>query len=313
MARSPDGDAAFWENPFSGSQKMTTKQQSKNKTFNFKSGSITCGQKTRLMGILNVTPDSFSDGGVFTDQNHAVSHAVNMIENGADIIDIGGESTRPGAPPVSLKNELKRVIPIISKLKSVVPESIISIDTTKPEVANAALSEGADIINDISGLQFSPEIADIAAKYNAGLILMHMRGTPATMKQLCSYNNLVLEICQFMENSADLAIARGVKKENIILDPGIGFAKNSNQNIEIIRSIAKFANLGYPLLVAPSRKSFIGEILNQPNPEKRIWGTAGAVAWLAMHNVDFIRIHDVREMNELLSVIEAINLQVSEK
>ncbi len=258
------------------------------------------------MGILNVTPDSFSDGGNFIDKKQAVEHAVEMFESGAEIIDIGGESTRPGAPSVDPAEEIRRVVPIVTELKSVNQDIIISVDTRKFEVASAALSEGAEIINDVSGLQHSPEIANIAAEYNAGLILMHMRGTPATMKSLCDYNDLTGEICQFLTGAANFAISEGINRENIMLDPGIGFAKNTSQNLEIMAKIAEFANLGYPLLAGPSRKSFIGETLNEADPEKRIGGTAGAVAWLAMQRVDVVRVHDVREMYDLIRIIEAI-------
>ncbi len=276
------------------------------KYFKFRDRQFECGKKTRLMGILNVTPDSFSDGGNFNNRVQAVAHAVEMFESGAEIIDIGGESTRPGAPEVNTEEELKRVIPVISELKSINSDIIISVDTTKPEVASAALSEGADIINDVSGLQYSTELANIAAEYNAGLILMHMRGTPATMKQLCKYNDLIGEISDFLVNSANLAIKKGVNKESIMLDPGIGFAKNTQQNLEIMEKIAKFANLNYPLLVGPSRKSFIGETLGISEPEKRIWGTAGIIAWLTMHKVEVVRVHDVKEMNGVIEIVKAI-------
>ena len=256
--------------------------------FKFKNREFECGEISRLMGILNVTPDSFSDGSQFVDLQQAVDHAIDMHESGAEIIDIGGESTRPGAPEVSVEEEIKRVIPILTKIKSIKPEIVISIDTTKGEVAEAALSEGADIINDISGLQHDPEIANIAAKHNAGLILMHMRGTPATMNSLRSYDDLICDIRKFLKNAAKTAIKAGVARENIMLDPGIGFAKDFQQNIEIIKKIADFADLDYPLLVGPSRKSFIGELLEENNPQKRIFGTAGAIAWLAMKKIDFI-------------------------
>lgn len=276
------------------------------KKFKFRDRFFECGIRTRLMGILNVTPDSFSDGGSFTDTERAVDHAIEMINNGAEIIDIGGESTRPGAPEIDEKEELNRILPVVKELKKRAPESIISIDTTKAEVASATLAEGADIINDVSGLQRDPEIANIAAKYRAGLIIMHMRGTPATMKQLTNYDNMLCEVRTFLENSANIATLRGVKKENIMIDPGIGFAKNTQQNIEIIREIAKFAESSYPLLVGPSRKNFIGDILEEPNPEKRLWGTAATVAYLAMQKVDLIRVHDVKEMREVIQVFERL-------
>lgn len=273
--------------------------------FKFKNKQFECGQTTRLMGILNVTPDSFSDGSEYTDTQCAVEHAFEMHANGAEIIDVGGESTRPGAPEVSVEEEIKRVIPVLAKIKSNHPEIVLSIDTTKSEVAEAALKEGADILNDISGLQLDSKIADLAAEYNAGLILMHMRGTPANMKTLCDYENLIEEIKQFLSTAANQANQAGVPKENIMLDPGLGFAKNPSQNIGIMQKIADFANLGYPLLVGPSRKSFIGEILDEPDPKKRIWGTAGAIAWLAMRKIAFVRIHDVKEMNDVVKVIQA--------
>ena len=274
--------------------------------FKFKNREFECGKSSRLMGILNVTPDSFSDGSQFLDSEQAIDHALAMHEAGADIIDIGGESTRPGAPEVSLEEEIKRVIPILTKLKSLKPEIVVSIDTTKSGLAEIALKEGADIINDISGLQNDPEIANYAAKHNAGLILMHMRGTPATMNSLRDYDYLICEIRNFLENAAEKAIAAGVPQENIMLDPGIGFAKDSEQNIQIIREIDSFAVTGYPLLAGPSRKSFIGDILDEGDPDKRVWGTAGAIAWLAMKKVDFIRVHDVKEMHDVIAVIQAL-------
>lgn len=273
--------------------------------FKFKNKKIIC-DKTRLMGILNVTPDSFSDGSRYIEPQQAVDHAFEMCEAGAEIIDIGGESTRPGAPDISAEEEIKRVIPVLTRIKSLNPEIVISIDTTKSQVANAALKEGADIINDISGLQYDPEIAKLAAEHNAGLILMHLRGTPATMNSLRNYDDLICEIRNFLENAAAKAITNGLSRENIMLDPGIGFAKDSAQNMEIMKEIESFTSLGYPLLVGPSRKSFIGEILNASDPQKRIWGTAGAVAWLAMKKIPFIRVHDVKEMQDVIKVIQAI-------
>lgn len=271
--------------------------------FKFKNRQFECS-KSHLMGILNVTPDSFSDGSEFNDPRQAVDHAVAMHEAGAEIIDIGGESTRPGALEISVEEEINRVIPVVSKLKTTHPEIVISIDTTKASVAEAAMQEGADIINDISGLQYDPAIANIAAEYNAGLILMHMRGTPATMKALCVYDDLIAEIKTFLVDAVAKAVSADLPKENIILDPGIGFAKTPAQNIEIMQHIADFADLGYPLLVGPSRKSFIGKILNETEPKKRIWGTAGAIAYLVMKKIAFIRVHDVREMQDVVKVIQ---------
>ena len=275
-----------------------------NSNFCFRERSFQTGKKTRIMGILNVTPDSFSDGGCFVDTEKAVSHALQMLKDGADVIDVGGESTRPGAPAVSVQEELDRVLPVIREIRNASKDAIISIDTTKPEVARSAIEAGADILNDVSGLKFNPEIANVAAEFNSGLILMHMRGNPATMQTMCNYKDLITEISEELEVSANSALSRGVPKENIMLDPGIGFAKNAEQNIEIMKNIAKFAKLGYPLLVGPSRKSFIGHIINESDPSKRIWGTGGAVAVLAVNKVDLIRVHDVKEMHDLLKVFD---------
>lgn len=270
----------------------------KNKKFIYK-------KKPFLMGILNVTPDSFSDGGKYTSAEYAKNEAIKMLNNGADIIDIGGESTRPGAEEISIDEEIHRVVPVIKLIKRESQECSISIDTRKSQVAEAAIEAGADIINDISGLQFDPKIADIAAKYNCGLILMHMRGNPDTMQNMenTTYSDLTKEVNDFLVNAADTAINKGVKINSIILDPGIGFSKTFSQNIELIKNIDIIKESNYPILVGPSRKSFIGEILKENNPIKRNWGTAGAIAWLASKNVEFLRIHDVKEINQLLTVL----------
>jgi len=278
----------------------------KNKFFKFRNSQFELLGKSRIMGILNVTPDSFSDGNQYIDLHEAVAHAIDMLKNGADIIDIGGESTRPGAVAVSDKEELRRVIPVLKALKSKVPNAVISVDTTKSSVAKVALSEGADIINDISGLTYDIGIADLVAEHKAGLILMHTRGNPDNMLDLTDYSNLIPEITEFLSRASEVAISRGVDRENIILDPGIGFAKTHVQNLEIIKKIKIFEETGYPILVGPSRKSFIGAVLNQKNPENRIWGTGAVVAWLARENISFIRVHDVREMREIISLTESI-------
>ena len=276
------------------------------KFFKFKDSSIELGNKTLIMGILNVTPDSFSDGNKYISVNAAVERACEMLEEGADIIDIGGESTRPGAPSVSLSEEINRVIPVINKLKDSKTECIISVDTTKHKLAEEAILAGADIINDISGLQFDPLIAEIAAKHQAGLILMHTKGTPSNMMQEDQYENLIEEVKEFLFSAAKKAEGYGLAKENIMLDPGIGFAKNHLQNIELINNIKAFKDLKYPLLVGPSRKSFIGEILKQKNPTKRIFGTAAVIAWLVLQGVECVRVHDIIQMNEVVSTLESI-------
>jgi len=276
------------------------------KKFCFKNTVLKLNATPRIMGILNVTPDSFSDGSKFYDVDKALQHGAFMYEQGADIIDVGGESTRPGAQIISPEEEINRVVPVVCGLKKKIPGAVISVDTTKSSVAYAALEAGADIINDISGLSFDPEIANAVAEYNAGLILMHTRGTPETMLELTDYSDLIYDISRFLLNAIDTAVSRGVKQESIIIDPGIGFAKNHLQNLEILNKISDFIALGYPLLVGPSRKSFIGEVLKQPDPEKRIFGTAAVSAWLAMNKVDFIRVHDVSEMKDVISLIESI-------
>lgn len=258
------------------------------------------------MGVLNVTPDSFSNGGLYFTEEEALRHAIQMLDDGADIIDIGGESTRPGAQEVMPDEELKRILPVIIKLKKERPDCVISVDTRKPDVALETVCAGADIINDISGLQYSERIAEIAAKYKTGLVLMHMRGTPQTMQayENLEYNELITDICKFLKNAAATAVSIGVPSNCIVLDPGIGFSKNVAQNLEITAKISRIKELGFPVLAGPSRKSFIGKILSEDIPDKRVWGTAGAAAWLALKKTDIIRVHDVREICQVLTVFE---------
>jgi dihydropteroate synthase len=268
-------------------------------------------QKSRLMGVVNVTPDSFSDGGLWIDPQCAVEHAVELLHAGAEIIDIGGESTRPGADFIPVDEEISRVVPVIAGLKKLEPDCIISIDTRKSEVAKAALQAGATVLNDISGLEFSPDMAQIAAQYDASLVIMHMRGTPDTMQNAENlvYDNVVDEVCGFLECAAAKAVKAGVTPGKIIVDPGIGFSKSYEQNIELLTNIDKVKVLGYRVLVGPSRKAFIGQTLNIADPEERKWGTAGVVAYLAMRGIDIIRIHDVREMAEMLQMLQCLSLR----
>ena len=276
----------------------------------FNGGSLSFEFVPKIMGILNVTPDSFSDGGCFHDLECAVERALEMLDSGVDVIDIGGESTRPGAEFVSIEEEIARVVPVIKKLKQAHPKCVLSIDTMKYETAKAALDVGVDIINDVTGLRNSPEIANLVAEKGAGLILMHMRGTPATMKSLTKYNDVVADVSKALLESAKIAESAGVQRESIMLDPGLGFAKNTIQNLEILRRICEFRKLGYPLLVGPSRKSFIGDVLAidgvVPPPEERKWGTAAVVAWLTIHNVELIRVHDACESREVVKIIRSI-------
>ncbi len=275
--------------------------------FLFRCGNYTfdLSQKTLIMGVLNVTPDSFSDGGKFLKLSDAVSQAVQMTADGADIIDIGGESTKPGAEPVSAKEELRRVLPVIRKLvkKVNVP---ISIDTYKAEVAEAALSEGASIVNDISGFRFDRKIAKTAARHRAGAVLMHILGTPRDMQSKPAYRNIIKEISDYLKESAGIALRAGVRKESILLDPGIGFGKTIAHNLMLIKKLGEFRKPGYPVLVGPSRKSFIGKILNLPAGE-RLEGTLAAVSACVLNGASVVRVHDVKETARAVRIIDAIN------
>ncbi len=257
-----------------------------------------------LMGIVNVTPDSFSDGGAFFDRDTAVRHCLKLYDEGAAIIDIGGESTRPNAAEVSIEEEINRVVPVISELKNIKPEIIISVDTRKAEVAKAAVEAGADIINDVSGLEHSPEIAEIAAQNNSGLILMHMRGCPENMQapENLVYEDIISEVADFLTRAAQKALDCGVKRENIILDPGIGFSKNVKQNMLLIKGIRQLKANGYAVLVGHSRKSFIGSLLNRDKPEDRQAGTIAVSLYLASQEVEILRVHDVRENMDALKM-----------
>lgn len=260
-----------------------------------------------IMGILNVTPDSFSDGGRFTHVETAVAHALQMVEQGADIIDIGAESTRPGAPPVSSDEELRRLLPVLEQLSGRI-QVPISIDTWKAPVAEAALSAGAEIINDISGLTFDPALAEVVANHRAGLVLMHTRGTPATMQQDTGYQDLLGEIADFLQASLQTALAAGLSPEQLVLDPGIGlsFGKDTDGNLEILRRLLELAGLGYPLLVGSSRKRFIGTVLGREKHDERLFGTAATVALAVAHGAHILRVHDVRAMRDVADMTHSI-------
>jgi dihydropteroate synthase len=263
------------------------------------------GTRTYLMGIINVTPDSFSDGGEFNTVEAAVKQTEFAIANGADIIDIGGQSTRPGAEIISIDEELNRVIPVIRAIreKTDIP---ISIDTTVAIVAEAAIASGADIVNDISGATADAEMLKTVAKYNAAIVLMHSRGTPKTMQQMTDYQNLLEEIYQFLDLRIKAAINLGIKPENIIIDLGIGFAKTCQQNIDLLKNIAKFKSLQTPILIGTSRKSFIGHLLNKTNPKERIWGTAATCCAAIANGTDLLRIHDVAEMYDVCRTADVL-------
>jgi len=270
------------------------------------------GERTLIMGILNVTPNSFSDGGQFISLDAALAHAEQMISEGADIIDVGGESTRPGGEPVTVAEEIKRVVPVIEALaqRTGIP---ISVDTTKSEVARVALDAGAAIVNDISALRFDFYVADAVALAGAGLVLMHSRGTPATMHRLPPVADIMHEVTHSLGASINMAERRGVQRESIVIDPGIGFGKSQEQNLELLANldqlIAAFPN--YPLLIGTSRKSFIGRLLadesGTPAPaEDRLHGTLATITTAVLHGTHIVRAHDVKAAAETIRVAEAI-------
>src|SRR5688572_810245 len=261
------------------------------------------GSKTLIMGVLNVTPDSFSDGGLYANPEQAVARAWQIAEDGADILDIGGESTRPGSQAVSADEELRRLLPVLEGLTSEYPIPI-SVDTSKVEVARAALERGASLINDVTGLQKDPRIGEEVARFEAALILMHMRGEPGTMQLLSPSPDILAEIEAWAEESVARAQKSGVSSTKIILDPGIGFGKTVTQNLEIILEAGRLGNLGFPLLFGTSRKSFIGKILNRATGE-RIWGTAATVAASIIYGAHMVRVHDVAAMRDVARVIDA--------
>lgn len=258
-----------------------------------------------IMGILNITPDSFSDGNLFIDPQRAIDRAFVLAEEGADIIDIGGESTRPGALPVSAADEIKRVIPVISGLADKI-NCALSIDTWKSSVAHEAIAAGAEIINDISGFTFDGQMASVAAQSGAGVVLMHTSGTPQLMQSKTVYDDLVGEIMQSLWHSVSLASEAGISLERIAVDPGIGFGKEAGQNLEILRRLREFTSLGLPVLAGPSRKSFIGRILNR-DLDQRLHGTAASVALAVANGAAILRVHDVREMRDVADMAYAIS------
>lgn len=262
------------------------------------------GQKTWLMGVLNVTPDSFSDGGFFLDKEKAVKKGLEMEAEGAQIIDVGGESSRPGSDPVSLEEEFLRVIPVITGLREK-SQIFISIDTTKAAVAEQALAAGADIINDISAGRFDENMFSLAAEKKVPIILMHMQGKPKTMQKNPSYSNLTAEIKDFLEERISAALESGIESEQIILDPGIGFGKNLFHNLEILRKLEFLNEFRRPLLLGVSRKSFIGEILSLP-PDKRLEGTLAACIIGISKGAHILRVHDLKEVKKAVEVAEAI-------
>jgi dihydropteroate synthase len=265
---------------------------------------LTLGEGVLVMGVLNVTPDSFSDGGRYLDVGKAVARAKSMEKDGADIIDIGGESTRPGARKVPAREELRRVLPVIGALSSRL-RIPISIDTYKSQVAREAIDAGAVMVNDITALRGDEKMTSIVAESGVPAVLMHMRGTSGTMQRNPHYQNVMGEICSFLKKRSEFATRSGIDAGQIIIDPGIGFGKRLEDNIEIIRSLGKIKKIGYPVLVGPSRKSFIGTLLGLPSDE-RLEGTLAAVTACVLNGADIVRVHDVKEVARAVKVSQAI-------
>ena len=257
------------------------------------------------MGILNITPDSFSDGGLHFAGSSAVECGLRMVADGADIIDIGGESTRPGSEPISLDEELRRTLPVIESLSSKVKVPI-SIDTYKADVARRAIDAGASIVNDISGLRSDPEMPAVVSHYGVPVVIMHMKGSPKDMQQGPSYAALIPEILEFMRLRIAFAVKAGIPEDRIIIDPGIGFGKTFDHNLEILHNLDKFTSLGRPILVGPSRKAFIGKILDNAPVTQRLEGTAATVAISIMQGANLVRVHDVKEMVKVAKIADAI-------
>ena len=265
-------------------------------------------RKTHIMGILNITPDSFSDGGIHFDASHAVDHALRMIDDGADLIDIGGESTRPGSEPVSLDEELRRTLPVIEALAGKI-SAPISIDTYKSPVAIRALEAGASMVNDISGMRFDPEMPKVISRFSVPVVIMHIKGTPKNMQVNPTYEALIPEIMDYFRSSIRLAVKAGIPEDMIILDPGIGFGKTFEHNLEIMNNLDTFSALEKPLLIGPSRKAFLGKILGGLPPQERLEGTAASVAISIIKGAHIVRVHDVREMARVAKVADAIKQQ----
>lgn len=273
-------------------------------TLRLRGRDVVLGPRTWVMGILNVTPDSFSDGGLYAEPGAAVRRGLEMVADGVDILDIGGESTRPGAEPVPSREELDRVVPVIESLRRDT-NVYISIDTSKAAVARAALDAGADMINDISALRFDPALADLAAERRAAVVLMHMLGTPRTMQEAPAYRDLLGEIGAFLSERLAAAAAAGIPREAAVVDPGVGFGKTGEHNLDLIQGLPAFAVLGRPILMGVSRKAFIGRILDLPAGE-RLEGTLAAAVLCASRGAHILRVHDVRAVHRAAAIADAV-------
>lgn len=268
-------------------------------------GPLAFGQRCLIMGILNVTPDSFSDGGLHVETQAAVARALEIAAEGGDVIDIGGESTRPGSEPVAPKEQIRRIIPVIREARARGLTAPVSVDTRSASVAEAALDAGADMVNDISGVRDDPAMSSLLAERRVPFVAMHMQGAPGTMQTAPRYADVVAEVAEFFVARAESLASAGVDVDRMIVDPGIGFGKNLEHNLALLRSIRSFG-VRWPVLVGPSRKRFLGELLDEPDPAGRLMGTAAAVAYAALSGADMIRVHDVKAMRQVVAVCEAI-------
>jgi dihydropteroate synthase len=264
------------------------------------------GQRAGVMGVINLTPDSFSDGGRCEDAGAALRQAERLLRQGADVLDLGAQSTRPGAPEVGVETELRRLLPALHAIRAAQPQAVLSIDTFWGAVAEAALAAGADWINDISGGRRDPSLLRSVASRGCPLVLMHSRGDSCTMDQQCHYNDVVADVRRELEQASERALAAGVERGQLIWDPGLGFAKTTEQNLELLRRLDELKAPGLPLLVGPSRKRFIGEVVDEPRPRARIWGTAAVCALAVARGADLVRVHDVGAMAQVMRMAGAL-------
>jgi dihydropteroate synthase len=263
------------------------------------------GERTLVMGIVNVTPDSFSDGGLLAAPEAAVKHGLRLLEEGADLLDVGGESTRPGSDPVDAAEERERVVPVLERLRGEAPEALLSVDTRKAAVAEAALAAGADLVNDV-GAGGDPDMFGLVAATGAGLVLMHMRGEPKTMQDDPTYDDVVAEVRAFLADRLETAVAAGIARDRLAVDPGIGFGKRLEHNLEVLGAVGALRDLGVPVVVGASRKRFVGELTGVEEPADRLEGSLGAAVWCAAQGVEVVRVHDVLATVRALRVVDAI-------
>ena len=269
---------------------------------------LALGSRAVVMGILNITPDSFSDGGEYLDRNRAIAHGEELVNAGADIIDVGGESTRPGSEPVSLDEEMRRVFPVVQALRVRFPAMILSVDTSKAEVARATLAAGADAINDVTALRGDPKMAEVVRDFSAGVVLMHMQGVPKTMQEAPQYEDVVHEVSAFLKQRFEFAVTMGIDPACVVLDPGFGFGKRLQDNLQLLRHLRRLTLLGRPIVAGVSRKSGLARLAGNPKlaPSDRLWPTVALTAWLREQGASIFRVHDVAPNRQAVRMLEAI-------